>query len=111
MLRCLYVCSCTYMQVLLQAEEGTQAPWNWGCRWLGDHKCGCWELNPGSLKEQTLLLSAEPYISGRFENHGRKTPDSDSMKKQGVFILQKQPVREGQSFFKMVIPEKSTWDL
>jgi hypothetical protein len=23
--------------------------------------CGSWELNPGSLEEQTVLLTAEPY--------------------------------------------------
>ena len=24
--------------------------------------CGCWELNPGSLEEQSVLLTAEPSL-------------------------------------------------
>ena len=24
--------------------------------------CGCWELNPGPLEEQSLLLTSEPFL-------------------------------------------------
>ena len=24
--------------------------------------CGCWDLNPGSLEEQSMLLTAEPSL-------------------------------------------------
>lgn len=26
------------------------------------HHCGCWELNPGPLLEQQVILPAEPYL-------------------------------------------------
>ena len=28
----------------------------------GELPCGCWELNPGSLEEQLVLLTAEPSL-------------------------------------------------
>jgi len=27
--------------------------------------CGCWDLNPGSLEEQPVLLTAEPSLSSQ----------------------------------------------
>ena len=35
-------------------------PWNWNCSY--ELLCGCWELNPGSLKEQPVLLIAESSV-------------------------------------------------
>jgi hypothetical protein len=28
--------------------------------------CGCWELNPGPLKKQSVLLTAEPFLQPQF---------------------------------------------
>ena len=38
-----------------------QIPWTWitdGC----ESPCGCWDLNPGPLEEQPVLLTAEPSL-------------------------------------------------
>ena len=47
-------------------EEGSRSPGSGvsHCGW----SCGCWELNPGSLKEQPMFLIAEPSLQpiGKF---------------------------------------------
>ncbi|CAO2634374.1 E3 ubiquitin-protein ligase NEDD4, partial [Lemmus lemmus] len=50
-----------------KTEEGVGSPGSEvtdGC----EPPCGCWELNPGSLEEDHLLLSDEPYLQPHNDN-------------------------------------------
>jgi hypothetical protein len=54
---CVSVSACVYMEhtVLQSPEKGIGFPGWYGC----EPPCGCWELNPGPLQEQQVLLTAE----------------------------------------------------
>jgi hypothetical protein len=60
---CLSVCACLYVYYKCpqKSEEGVRSP---GTRALGGcevgAQSGCWELNPGPLRGQQILLTTEP---------------------------------------------------
>ncbi|EDL97312.1 rCG60760 [Rattus norvegicus] len=54
---CLRVCSRT--ACLKRLQWGVRFP---GCTEGCDSPCGCWELNPDPLEEQTLLSTTEPRL-------------------------------------------------
>jgi hypothetical protein len=51
---CVYLYMCVYSQ---RPEANSGAGVIDICQLLG---CGCWELNPSSLQEQTVYLTTEP---------------------------------------------------
>ena len=55
--RYVYLCT-TIMPGALEARKRLRIPWNW-CFRSCELPCGCWELDPGRLEEQTVLLPAE----------------------------------------------------
>jgi hypothetical protein len=58
-----FVCmqSIACMQYLLRPEEGIRSPGTrlWAC--CGP-PCGCWDVNPGSLQMQYVLLTTDPSL-------------------------------------------------
>lgn len=61
---CILACiSTTYMYFPGRPEEGARFPGTEikGCEPF--HLCRCWELNPETLQEQPVLLTAEPSLS------------------------------------------------
>jgi hypothetical protein len=44
--------------------------------------CGCWELNPGSLEEQSMLLTAEPFLQPHVVFLKKKEKKSKKKKKK-----------------------------
>lgn len=52
---CSYVFASYVCLVPVEVRRGHQIPWTWDHGWLLA-PCGCWELNPGLLQEQLVLL-------------------------------------------------------
>ena len=51
-----------YVTWMSDVHEGQNwTPWNRSYRWLW-MQCGCWELNPGPLEEEPVLLTTEPFL-------------------------------------------------
>ena len=44
-----------------EARRGNWILWNWSYRQC-ELPYGCWELNPGPLEEQSVLLTPEPFL-------------------------------------------------
>ena len=57
LLLCLHTCLC----------EGVRSPGT-GVTDRCEVPCGCWELNPGSLQEQPVLLTAEPSLQPLYKH-------------------------------------------
>jgi hypothetical protein len=54
-----------YMSTLLLSSDSRreyQNPLTDGC----ESPCGCWDLNSGPLEEQSVLLTAEPFLQPLF---------------------------------------------
>lgn len=57
---CVSISLCAFMcTTFMQLSSGDQISWSWCYGWLWAVWCGCWELNPGPLKNQWLLFTAE----------------------------------------------------
>jgi hypothetical protein len=48
--------------VLVGARRGHHTPWKQSYRWFESPPRGCWEWNVSLLEEQTVLLTAKPFI-------------------------------------------------
>ena len=60
---CLNVCKCTHVVHCPQrSEEGVGTGVTDTCQL----PCGCWESNPGSLQEQSMLLTTEPSLQPQY---------------------------------------------
>lgn len=60
-LLCVYV----HMSAGSHWRQQSQVPWSWSWKWFWATRCGCWELNLGTLKEQYTLLNDEPSLYPR----------------------------------------------
>lgn len=59
---CLHIILCLYMCLVTEgSRRGCYILWNWCYRCLWS-SCACWELTPGFLEEQSLLLTTEPSV-------------------------------------------------
>lgn len=56
---CMYVCTPNAYMMPTKFRRGNLMPWNWSYR-CSKPTCRCWELNPGPLDEQLVLLTSEP---------------------------------------------------
>lgn len=58
-LLCLFTCECRCLRGI---RGGWQISWCWSYRCLCTDQYGCWEPNPGSLREQPVFLKTEPSL-------------------------------------------------
>jgi hypothetical protein len=56
---CLLIYLCTNCVQGLRRPEESIGSSGTGAIDVGESPCGCWELNPGPLEEQSVLLSAD----------------------------------------------------
>lgn len=53
-----YMCGCLSVHIVYGAQKRALGHWNWSYGWLWTAWCRSWDLNPGPLQQQQVLLTA-----------------------------------------------------